>query len=114
MWPSSTSGCHLRSQTKGPRAAARLRDRWPALGILLLSQSLESRYAARLAQDHPEGFGYLLKDRVVDVDRLVEALTQLARGGTVLDPDVVAFCSGAAPHENASMDSAPASRTSWR
>lgn len=79
---------------EGARAAARLRERWPALGILLLSQSLESRYAAGLAQDHPEGFGYLLKDRVVDVDRLVEALIQLTRGGTVLDPDVVAHLLG--------------------
>ena len=79
---------------EGAQAAARLRDRWPNLGLLLLSQSLESRYAARLAQDHPEGFGYLLKDRVVDIDRLVEALTQLARGGTVLDPDVVAHLLG--------------------
>ena len=79
---------------EGARAAARLRERWPDLGILLLSQSLESRYAAELAQHHPEGFGYLLKDRVVDIDRLVEALTQLEQGGTVLDPDVVAHLLG--------------------
>lgn len=79
---------------EGARAAARLRDRWPELGLLLLSQSLESRYAAELAREHPEGFGYLLKDRVVDIDRLVEALGQVARGGTVLDPDVVAHLLG--------------------
>ncbi|MEO5665111.1 MAG: response regulator transcription factor [Nocardioides sp.] len=79
---------------EGAQAAVRLRERWPDLGLLLLSQSLESRYAAELAREHPEGFGYLLKDRVVDVDRLVEALTQVARGGTVLDPDVVAHLMG--------------------
>ena len=79
---------------EGAQTAVRLRARWPDLGLLLLSQSLESRYAAELAREHPEGFGYLLKDRVVDIDRLVEALTQVARGGTVLDPDVVAHLMG--------------------
>ncbi len=79
---------------EGAQTAVRLRARWPDLGLLLLSQSLESRYAAELAREHPEGFGYLLKDRVVDINRLVEALTQVARGGTVLDPDVVAHLMG--------------------
>lgn len=79
---------------EGAQAAARLREQWPDLGLLLLSQSLESRYAAELAREHPKGFGYLLKDRVVDIDALVEALAQVARGGTVLDPDVVAHLLG--------------------
>lgn len=79
---------------EGAQAATRLRDRWPDMGLLLLSQSLESRYAADLARAHPEGFGYLLKDRVVDIDNLVDALAQIARGGTVLDPDVVAHLLG--------------------
>jgi len=79
---------------EGAQTAVRLRARWPDLGLLLLSQSLESRYAAELAREHPEGFGYLLKDRVVDINRLVEALTQVARGCTVLDPDVVAHLMG--------------------
>jgi DNA-binding NarL/FixJ family response regulator len=79
---------------EGARAAARLRDQSEGPGILLLSQSLEGRYAARLAQDHPKGFGYLLKDHVVDVATLVDAVDRVADGGTVLDPDVVAYLLG--------------------
>jgi DNA-binding NarL/FixJ family response regulator len=79
---------------EGARAATRLRERDARLGILLLSQSLESRYAAQLAQDHPRGFGYLLKDHVVDVATLVDAVERVAAGGTVIDPDVVAYLLG--------------------
>jgi DNA-binding NarL/FixJ family response regulator len=75
---------------EGAEAAGRLREHWPLLGLLLLSQSVESRYAAALARRHPRGLGYLLKDRVLDVETLVEALGAVAAGGTVLDPDVVA------------------------
>ena len=75
---------------EGVEAAGRLRERWPDLGVLLLSQSIESRSAAALARKHPRGFGYLLKDRVLDVSSLVDALETLHAGGTVLDPDVVA------------------------
>lgn len=74
---------------EGAQAATRLRAAWPTLGILLLSQSLETRYAAELAAEHPERFGYLLKDRVLDVATLVGALDSVASGGTVLDPEVV-------------------------
>lgn len=76
---------------EGARAAIRLREADASIGLLLLSQSLESRYAAELAQQHPRGFGYLLKDRVLDVAVLVDALERVASGATVLDPDVVAF-----------------------
>jgi DNA-binding NarL/FixJ family response regulator len=79
---------------EGAVAATRLRDRDDRLGILLLSQSLESRYAAELARAHPQGFGYLLKDRVVDVAILVDAIQRVAAGGTVLDPDVVSYLLG--------------------
>ncbi|HKE68674.1 MAG TPA: response regulator transcription factor [Nocardioidaceae bacterium] len=79
---------------EGARAAAQLREENDGLGILLLSQSLEGRYAARLAQDHPKGFGYLLKDHVVDVATLVDAVDRVADGGTVLDPDVVSYLLG--------------------
>ncbi len=75
---------------EGADAAGRLRERWPDLGVLLLSQSIESRSAAALARKHPRGFGYLLKDRVLDITSLVDALETLNAGGTVLDPDVVA------------------------
>ncbi|MBA2532456.1 MAG: response regulator transcription factor [Nocardioidaceae bacterium] len=75
---------------EGADAAGRLRERWPELGVLLLSQSIESRSAAALARRHPRGFGYLLKDRVLDITSLVDTLETLNAGGTVLDPDVVA------------------------
>ncbi len=74
---------------EGAQAAARLRADWPDLGILLLSQSIESRYALELARTHPTGFGYLLKDHVVDVATLIDAVQRVAAGGTALDPDIV-------------------------
>jgi DNA-binding NarL/FixJ family response regulator len=79
---------------EGARAAVALREAYPELGILLLSQSLESRYVADLARQHPRHFGYLLKDRVVDVTLLLGALREIASGGTVLDPDVVSHLLG--------------------
>ena len=74
---------------EGAEAAISLRDQWPQIGIVLLSQTLEVRYAAALARAHPNSFGYLLKDRVLDVGTLIDALITVAAGGTVLDPDVV-------------------------
>jgi DNA-binding NarL/FixJ family response regulator len=75
---------------EGAVAALRLRQEGDDVAILLLSQSLESRYAAELARDHPAGFGYLRKDRVLDVASLLDAVARVVGGGTVLDPDVVA------------------------
>jgi DNA-binding NarL/FixJ family response regulator len=79
---------------EGAEAAGRLRERWPTLGLLLLSQTIESRHAAALARAHPHGFGYLLKDHVLDVATLIDALATVSSGGTVLDPDVVAALFG--------------------
>jgi DNA-binding NarL/FixJ family response regulator len=79
---------------EGARAAISIRESDPDVGLLLLSQSLESRYAADLARRHPQGFGYLLKDRVLDVAVLVDAVHRVASGQTVLDPDVVSFLLG--------------------
>jgi len=79
---------------EGARAALDLREAHPDLGILLLSQSLESRFVTDLARRHARGFGYLLKDRVTDVRVLLEALTSVASGGTVLDPEVVGHLLG--------------------
>jgi DNA-binding NarL/FixJ family response regulator len=79
---------------EGAQVAMRLRAEQPGLGILLLSQSIENRYAVELARTHPVGFGYLLKDRVVDVATLVDSVQRVAGGGTVLDPDVVAHFLG--------------------
>ncbi len=79
---------------EGAKAALELRRRRPGLGILLLSQSLESRYVTDLARAHARGFGYLLKDRVTDIRVLLDALGSVAAGGTVLDPDVVGHLLG--------------------
>ena len=81
---------------EGARAAAVLRERHPQLGILLLSQSLESRFALELARTSPRRFGYLLKDRVLDVATLIDAVDRVASGGTVLDPDVITHFIGRA------------------
>ena len=72
----------------GARAAAVLRQRRPKLGILLLSQQIETRHSVALVAQG--GFGYLLKDRVFDVDDFLEALRRVASGGSALDPEVVA------------------------
>jgi DNA-binding NarL/FixJ family response regulator len=74
---------------EGAEAAVELRRRWPDLGIVLLSQTLEVRFASELVRANPRGIGYLLKDRVLDVSTLVGALETVRARGTVLDPDVV-------------------------
>ena len=74
---------------EGAQAAVEIRRRWPMVGILLLSQSIESRFALELARSHPTGFGYLLKDRVLEVATLVDAIDRVANGGTVLDPSII-------------------------
>ena len=79
---------------EGAKAALELRQRHPGLGILLLSQSLESRYVTDLARTHAQGLGYLLKDRVTDVQVLLDALASVGAGGTVLDPEVISHLLG--------------------
>ncbi len=74
---------------EGLRAAIELRHRYPRLAVLVLSQYIETRYAARLLEDNAAGIGYLLKDRVADVADFAEALERVAAGGTALDPEVV-------------------------
>ncbi len=73
----------------GARAARHLREAFPELGIVLLSQYVEARHSVDLAAAGG-GFGYLLKDRVFDVDDFLESLRRVAAGGTALDPAVVA------------------------
>ncbi|MDD9375839.1 response regulator transcription factor [Streptomyces sp. ZAF1911] len=73
----------------GLRAALKLRERFPDLGVLLFSQYIETRYADRLATAGLAGLGYLLKERVADIDEFVGALRRVADGGTALDPEVV-------------------------
>jgi DNA-binding NarL/FixJ family response regulator len=75
--------------TEGAEAALELREQHPDLRIIVLSQIVEARHAVRLFRDRPEGFGYLLKDRVVDLDDFLEAVQRVGRGGTAIDPEVV-------------------------
>ncbi len=74
----------------GLRAALEIRDRWPSVGILVLSQYVEERYATELVSRSTEGIGYLLKDRVADVAEFVAAVRRVGDGGTALDAEVVA------------------------
>jgi len=74
---------------EGLRAAIAIRRDHPDVGTLVFSQYIEAHAAAELLASSPGGVGYLLKDRVADVSEFVEAITSVARGGTVLDPEVV-------------------------
>jgi DNA-binding NarL/FixJ family response regulator len=78
----------------GLRAALEIRAELPDIGLLLLSQYVEERYLSQLLADGAEGVGYLLKDRVADVERLSDAVRRVAEGGSVLDPEVVAHMLG--------------------
>jgi DNA-binding NarL/FixJ family response regulator len=74
----------------GLRAALQIRARWPAIGILVLSQYVEETYASELLADDTAGLGYLLKDRIADVGDFLAAVDRVGKGGTALDPEVVA------------------------
>jgi DNA-binding NarL/FixJ family response regulator len=74
---------------EGLVAAERIRRLDPLVGVLVLSHYLESRYAMRLLQDHPERVGYLLKERVSDVAVLTDAVRRVAEGECVIDPTIV-------------------------
>jgi DNA-binding NarL/FixJ family response regulator len=73
----------------GLRAAQQIRAAQPAVGVLVLSQYLEGRYALELVGDRAEGAGYLLKDRVGDPSLFIDGVRRVARGGSALDPAVV-------------------------
>lgn len=75
---------------EGVRAALTLRERAPETGILIVSQYVEQAYASELLADGRGGLGYLLKDRIMDVDDFVAAVRRVGEGGTALDPEVVA------------------------
>ena len=74
---------------EGLRAAVALRAAHPGLGVLVFSQYVETRFASELLAAGAQGVGYLLKDRVADVGDFMDAIEQVARGRTVLDPEVV-------------------------
>jgi len=95
---------------EGLRAAIAIRHERPAVGVLVFSQWVETRYAAELLAGSSSGVGYLLKDRVADVSEFVEALTRVAAGGTALDPEVVRQLLGASRRRDALATLTPRER----
>jgi DNA-binding NarL/FixJ family response regulator len=81
----------------GLRAALELRKQRPETGVLVLSQYYEDEYALELIGEQPEGVGYLLKERVGDVEAFVQAVARVAAGGSALDPEVVGRMLGRRP-----------------
>jgi DNA-binding NarL/FixJ family response regulator len=75
---------------EGLQAARIIRAELPHIGVLVLSAHLEERYARELLEDGSAGIGYMLKDRIAEVERFAAAVARVARGGSVLDPEVVA------------------------
>jgi DNA-binding NarL/FixJ family response regulator len=84
----------------GLRAALEIRASQPDTGVLVLSQYVEEGYALELVSDSAGGVGYLLKDRVADVERFVESVRRVAEGGSALDPEVVAQLLGRARRDD--------------
>jgi DNA-binding NarL/FixJ family response regulator len=85
---------------EGLVAAQRIRTEQPEVGVLILSQYLEPSYAIRLLEEHPEKAGYLLKERIFDAAVLVDALTRIDEGETVVDPTIVSRLFGRRRREN--------------
>jgi DNA-binding NarL/FixJ family response regulator len=75
---------------EGLRAASEIRRRSPSIAMLVLSQYVEAEYALRLLEGSERGVGYLLKDRILEVHQLTEAITRVVAGGVVVDPELVA------------------------
>src|SRR5262245_14818017 len=84
----------------GLRAAISIRSSHPGTGVLVLSQYVEEGYALDLVGDAAGGVGYLLKDRVADVERFVDAVKRVGEGGSALDPEVVSQLVGRARRED--------------
>jgi DNA-binding NarL/FixJ family response regulator len=95
---------------EGLRAAHEIRERHPETAIVILSQHLESGIATRVLAERPDRLGYLLKDRVTDVEDFVGALRRVAQGGTALDPLVVSRMLASDPDDGALHDLTPRER----
>ena len=80
--------------TEGLEAAVRIRETHPSVGLLILSQDVETRHVIRLLRDTPRGVGYLLKDRVGNLAEFIDAIRRIGSGGSVVDPEVVATLLG--------------------
>jgi DNA-binding NarL/FixJ family response regulator len=85
---------------EGMRAAMAIRESHPGVGVLVLSQYLELGLATRLFGDSAEGVGYLLKDRIGDVDDFVASVRRVARGGSAIDPQIVSGLLGRRRHDD--------------
>jgi DNA-binding NarL/FixJ family response regulator len=92
---------------EGIRAAEQIRERHPATAVLLLSQAIEAQRVLSLFQHAPAGFGYLLKDRVLELDDFVDAVRRVARGGTAIDPEVVSALMGRRAEQSPLDDLSP-------
>jgi DNA-binding NarL/FixJ family response regulator/class 3 adenylate cyclase len=95
---------------EGLRAAQEIRERWPKTGVLVLSQYVEPAYAMELLGENAEGVGYLLKDRVSDVDEFAAAVRRVAEGGSALDPAVVSQLVGRRRRDDPLEDLTPRER----
>jgi DNA-binding NarL/FixJ family response regulator/class 3 adenylate cyclase len=95
---------------EGLRAAKEIRERWPDTGVLVLSQYVEPAYAMELLGENAEGVGYLLKDRVSDVDEFAAAVRRVAEGGSALDPAVVSQLVGRRRRDDPLDDLTPRER----
>jgi DNA-binding NarL/FixJ family response regulator len=94
----------------GLRAALEIRAELPDTGVLVLSQYVEEGYALDLVGDSAGGVGYLLKDRVADVDRFVDSVKRVADGGSALDPEVVSQLVGRARRDDPIAELTPRER----
>jgi DNA-binding NarL/FixJ family response regulator len=85
---------------EGVQAAKLIREQYPDVGVLVLSQYVEAEYALELIADSAEGVGYLLKDRIADLTEFAAAVRRVAEGGSALDPEIVARLVGRRRHDN--------------
>ena len=95
---------------EGVKAAIVIRKQWPDVALLMLSQYVEERYAVDLIGECAEGVGYLLKDRVGDLDEFADAVRRVGEGGSVLDPEVVTRMLARPRHQNPLDDLSPRER----
>jgi DNA-binding NarL/FixJ family response regulator len=98
------------STDDGIRAAKQIREELPDVGVLVLSQFLEARYALDLVGEQAAGVGYLLKDRVGDLTIFLDAVRRVAAGGSALDPEVVQRMVGRQRHDSPLDDLTPRER----
>jgi len=95
---------------EGLKAAVELRHTRPGLGVLVFSQYVETRFASEVLAGRSDGVGYLLKERVADVDEFIDALERVRAGGTALDPEVVTQLVGASRRRRALDELSPRER----